>query len=112
METDRTGATMPTAFANKRGINVTAGVTRQFGNSFELIIDGGVRNKKQQAFSSLSGFDSSDDRELTTVSFTPRFIGQHDLLGMRSKVIAGLISMILAAFKPQHVAQRSADSSV
>ncbi len=90
METDRTGATTPTAFANKKGINVTVGVTRQIGNSFEFIIDGGVRNKKQQAFSSLSGFDSSDDRELNTISFTPRFIGRHDLLGIPSKVIGGI----------------------
>ncbi|HYM34962.1 MAG TPA: TonB-dependent receptor, partial [Steroidobacteraceae bacterium] len=90
METDRMGATTPTAFANKKGINVTIGVTRQLGNSFEFIIDGGVRNKKQQTFSSLSGFDTSDDRELTTVSFTPRFIGRHDLFGMPSKVIGGL----------------------
>lgn len=89
LETDRTGATTPTAFANKQGINATLGVTRQLGNSFEFIIDGGVRNKKQQTFSSLSGFDTSDDRELTTVSFTPRFVGRHDLFGMPSKVIAG-----------------------
>src|SRR5258706_2574134 len=32
MESDRRGATTPTAFANKQGINVTAGVTRQIGN--------------------------------------------------------------------------------
>jgi iron complex outermembrane receptor protein len=90
LETDRAGATTPTAFAKKQGVNVTVGVTRLVGNWLEVIIDGGVRNKKQQAFSSLSGFDSSDDRELTTVSFTPRFIGRHDLFGLPSKVIAGL----------------------
>ncbi len=90
LESDRAGATTPTAFANKQGINATVGVTRLVGNWLEVIVDGGVRNKKQQAFSSLSGFDSSDDRELTTVSFTPRFIGRHDLFGLPSKVIAGL----------------------
>jgi iron complex outermembrane recepter protein len=90
METDRTGATTPTAFANKQGLNATFGVTRLLGNSLELILDGGVRNKKQQAFSSLSGSDSSDDRELTNISFTPRFIGRQDLFGLPSKVIAGM----------------------
>ena len=90
LETDRAGATTPAAFANKQGINATVGVTRLVGNWLEIIIDGGVRNKKQQAFSSLSGFDSSDDRELTTISFTPRFIGRHDLFGLSSKMIAGL----------------------
>ncbi len=90
LDSDRAGATTPTAFADKQGVNVTVGVTRLLGNSFELIIDGGVRNKKQKVFSSLSGFDSSDDRELTTVSFTPRFIGRHNLFGIPSKVIAGL----------------------
>jgi iron complex outermembrane receptor protein len=90
LEMNRAGATTPTAFANKQGINVTVGVTRLVGNWLEIIVDGGVRNKKQQAFSSLGGFDSSDDRELTTVSFTPRFIGRHNLFGLPSKVIAGL----------------------
>ena len=88
--TDRAGATTPTAFANKQGVNVTVGVTRLVGNWLEVIVDGGVRNKKQQLFSSLSGFDSSDDRELTTVSFTPRFVGRHDLFGLASKVTGGL----------------------
>ena len=90
METDRTGATTPSAFATKKGINVTLGVTRQVGNALEIIIDGGIRTKKQQVFSELFGSASSDDRDLTTISFTPRFIGRQNLLGMPSKVTAGL----------------------
>jgi len=90
LDTDRQGATTPTAFANKQGINATFGVTRQINNWFELIVDGGVRNKKQQVFSSLSGFDTSDDRELTTISFTPRFVATNDFIGMPAKAIGGI----------------------
>ena len=88
--TDRIGATTPTAFAKKQGLNVTAGVTRTVSNDVELIVDGGVRDKKQQAFSSLFGFDTSDARELTTVSITPRAILTPALFGLPSKIITGL----------------------
>jgi iron complex outermembrane receptor protein len=90
LDTDPTGATTPTAFANKQGLNGTLGFTRRFGDGFELIVDGGVRQKKQQAFSSLGGFDTSDARTLTTYSFTPRFIAQSNLFGMPSRTIAGI----------------------
>ena len=87
LETDRAGATTPLDFANKQGVNVTTGVTRMLGNGVELIVDGGVRQKKQQAgfFSS----NSADGRELVTASFTPRFIASNDFFGLPSKVIAG-----------------------
>ena len=90
IETDRTGATTPTAFADKQGVSATLGYTRTLLNGLELIIDGGVRQKKQQAFSSISGFNTSDDRSLVTYSFTPRFIAQGNVFGLPSKVIAGL----------------------
>jgi iron complex outermembrane receptor protein len=88
--TDRTGATTPTAFAEKQGINATLGVSRQIGDWLEIIIDGGVRHKKQKLFSELAGFASSDARELTSFSFTPRFIARNNLFGFASKVTAGL----------------------
>lgn len=91
LETDRTGATTPTAFGNKQGINATFGFTRMMGDGFEFIVDGGVRQKKQQTFSSLQNFDTTDKRVLTTYSFTPRFIGQSNLFGiMPARVIGGL----------------------
>lgn len=90
LDTDRRGATTPNAFANKQGVNVTLGMTRILTDGVELIVDGGLRNKKQQTFSSLFGFDTSDARELTTASFTPRIVGQGYLLGLQSKLIAGL----------------------
>jgi iron complex outermembrane receptor protein len=90
LDTDRRGATTPNAFADKQGVNVTLGMTRILTDGVELIVDGGLRNKKQQTFSSLFGLDTSDARELTTVSFTPRIVGQGYLLGFQSKLIAGV----------------------
>jgi iron complex outermembrane receptor protein len=89
LETNRRGASTPTAFADKQGVNVTAGVTRMIGDGVELIVDGGVRRKEQQAFSEIGGSPSSDARELVTASFTPRFIARRDLFGLPTKVIAG-----------------------
>jgi iron complex outermembrane receptor protein len=90
LDTDRAGAMTPTAFANKRGVNATMGMTRLIGDWLELIVDGGVRYKRQEAFSEISGFVSSDTRDLTTLSLTPRIVGHHDLFGRPSKVTAGL----------------------
>ena len=90
LETDRRGATTPTAFANKQGVNVTLGYSRMLLDGLELIVDGGIRQKDQQVFSSLSGFDASDDRGLVTYSFTPRIIAQADVFGLPSKTIAGV----------------------
>lgn len=90
LEADRRGATTPTAFAEKNGVNVTLGVTRTVVDGMDVILDGGLRQKHQKVFSSLSGFDASDTRVLTTASFTPRFVSRRDLLGMPSQVTAGL----------------------
>ena len=87
--TDPTGATTPTAFANKQGINTILGYSRELMNGLEVIIDGGVRQKKQQAFSEIAGFATTDKRELTTYSFTPRFIAQGNIFGAPSRLIAG-----------------------
>jgi iron complex outermembrane receptor protein len=90
LETDRRGATTPTAFANKQGINATLGYVRPLRDGLELIVDGGVRQKKQQAFSSLGGFDTSDDRDLITYSFTPRLIAEGNVFSLPAKGIAGI----------------------
>jgi iron complex outermembrane recepter protein len=88
--TDRRGATTPTAFADKQGVNLTLGVTRNVVDGIEVIVDGGVRWKAQSSESVLQGFASADDRTLTTASFTPRFISRRGILGLPSKVTAGL----------------------
>jgi iron complex outermembrane receptor protein len=90
LETDRTGATTPTAFADKQGVNATLGYTKMLLDGLELVVDGGVRQKDQQTFSSIAGFDTSDDRGLVTYSFTPRIIARGNVFGRPSKVIAGL----------------------
>ena len=87
--TDRRGATTPTAFADKQGVNLTLGVTRNVVDGIEVIVDGGVRIKEQSSESVLSGFATADDRTLTTASFTPRFVSRRDIMGLPSKVTAG-----------------------
>ena len=47
--TNRRGAATPFDYANKQGANATAGFTKTLWNGAELIVDGGVRNKKQQS---------------------------------------------------------------
>src|SRR5262249_21577395 len=47
--TDPRGATTPFNFADKQGINATLGVTRVLVPGTELIVDGGARQKNQQA---------------------------------------------------------------
>src|SRR5436309_7415703 len=47
--TDRRGTKTPFDYANKQGASATAGFTKTLWNGVDLIIDGGVRDKKQQA---------------------------------------------------------------
>jgi iron complex outermembrane receptor protein len=72
LATDRRGATTPDAYSSKTGASLTAGVSRTFGSSVELILDGNLRRKDQTIFSTLFGSDTSDVRTLTTASVTPR----------------------------------------
>ena len=91
--TDRRGAATPFDFAEKQGLNATAGVTRVLWQGTELIVDGGVRNKKQEAgFFSAFGpdFDSSFKADLTALSLTPRVLSQHVIGGAPGKLIAGV----------------------
>lgn len=90
--TDRRGATTPFDYGDKQGLNATAGITRQLGD-VELVLDGGIRRKMQQAgFFSAWGavFDSYVDTTLTTYSLTPRANVRHTLFGLPSKATAGV----------------------
>ena len=65
--------------ANKQGASVTAGVTRMLAPGAELIVDGGVRQKKQQAqfFVQRRRFRTTDplqrvDTDADHLSVTPR----------------------------------------
>ena len=78
--TNRRGAATPFDFAEKQGVNATLGVTRVLWQGTELVVDGGVRHKKQEAgFFSAFGpdFDSGFKANLTSLSLTPRLLSQH-----------------------------------
>ena len=47
--TDRRGTSTPFDYGNQQGANATAGFTKTLFNGVDLIVDGGVRDKKQQA---------------------------------------------------------------
>jgi iron complex outermembrane receptor protein len=93
LDTDPRGAATPFDYGKKQGLSATAGVARMLAPGTELIVDGGIRQKKQQsAFFSAFGafFDTALDTTLTTYSVTPRINSAHDLAGMPSKLIAGI----------------------
>lgn len=90
LATDRRGATTPFDYADKQGVNVTTGFTKTLWNGGNLIIDGGVRDKKQQAgfFSPFS--ESYVDTHLQTWSITPRLDIKNDFFGLRSSILTGI----------------------
>lgn len=90
LETDRRGATTPTAYSTKQAGSLALGVSRFVALGFELIVDGNLRRKEQTVFSSLFGFDTSDQRVLTTAALTPRAVIDGRVIGMPTKVTAGI----------------------
>src|ERR1700682_294045 len=96
--TDRRGATTPFDYANKQGDSATAGFTKRLWNVADLIVDGGVRDKKQQAgfFGSTAvlpvpSFSSSYvDTTLQTWSITPRLSIKNPILGIPSNILTGV----------------------
>ena len=51
--TNRRGAATPFDYGNQQGASATAGFTKTILNGVDLIVDGGVRDKKQRAPSSV-----------------------------------------------------------
>ena len=49
VDSDPRGAATPFDYGDKQGLNGTMGVTRMLAPGTELIVDGGIRQKKQQA---------------------------------------------------------------
>jgi len=98
---DLRGTTTPNDYGKKQGVNVTAGFTKSLWAGAELIVDGGVRNKKQQA-----GFFGDPayvlsfpgdrfpysyvDSDLTTWSITPRLSMKNMFGSVTSNILTGL----------------------
>ncbi|MFT4119810.1 TonB-dependent receptor [Bradyrhizobium sp.] len=97
LSTDRSGTSTPFNYANQQGYSATAGFTKTLVNGVDLIVDGGVRNKKQQSafFSSptpVPGLYSSTyvDADLTTWSITPRLSVKSLMFGLPSQLLTGI----------------------
>jgi iron complex outermembrane receptor protein len=95
--TDPRGATTPFDYANKQGTSVTTGGTAMLWPGAELIVDGGVRQKKQQSgfFGSFTDPAAPDPRNyveatLTTTSVTPRVKLDSSVMGMPLRSISGV----------------------
>ena len=90
LDSDRTGAATPNDYANKQGQNYVLGVTRTLAPGMELIVDGGLRRKQQQAQLFFMGSPYNGvDTTLTTGSVTPRLKIDVDAMGMPVKVLSG-----------------------
>ena len=85
---DRRGTNTPFDYANKQDGNITAGFTKTVMNGVDLIIDGGYRDKQQQA-SFVSSF-SFTDAHLQTWSFTPRLSVKTAMFGLPSTILTGI----------------------
>src|SRR6266404_3298495 len=95
LDTDRRGTNTPFDYANKQGANATAGFTKTLWNGAELIVDGGVRDKKQQLgfFGTAPGSSFAStyvDADLLTWSITPRLSVKNSIFGMPSSVLTGI----------------------
>jgi iron complex outermembrane recepter protein len=97
--TDRKGTNTPFDYGNQQGKSATAGFTKTIIEGVDLIVDGGVRNKKSQAgffgvipfASPLPSFSSTYvDADLTTWSITPRLSVSNVLFGMPSQILTGI----------------------
>lgn len=97
LATNRRGTSTPFNYANQQGFGATAGFTKSLVNGVDLIVDGGLRNKRQQSafFSSPTPvpalFTSTYvDADLTTWSITPRLSVKSLLFGMPSQSLTGV----------------------
>ena len=95
--TNRRGTSTPFNYANQQGFSATAGFTRTLVNGVDLIVDGGVRDKKQQSafFSSpapVPDFFTSTyvGSHLTNWSITPRLSVKSLRFGMPSQLLTGI----------------------
>ncbi len=92
----RTGTSTPIDYGNQQGINATAGFTKMLVNGVELIVDGGVRDKKQQAgfFGNVPLIRASTPAMsipgCMTWSLTPRLSIKNPMFGLPSTILTGI----------------------
>jgi len=90
LTTDRRGTSTPRDYANKQGANATAGFTQTLWNGAQLIVDGGVRDKQQQAGFFTPFAESYVDTTLQTWSLTPRLSIKNPVFGLESNILTGM----------------------
>ena len=95
LATNRRGTGTPFDYGNQQGANATAGFTKTLLNGIDLIVDGGVRDKKQQLgfFGTVPGSSFAStyvDASLLTWSITPRLSVKTPILGMPSSILTGI----------------------
>jgi len=91
--TDRKGTGTPFDYGNQQGASATAGFTKTILDGVDLIVDGGVRDKKSQG-----GFFGTSpaipfnyvDSHLQTWSITPRLSIKNSLFGVPSQILTGI----------------------
>ena len=91
--TNRRGAATPFDYGNKQGAIATAGFTKTLLNGVDLIVDGGVRDKKTQAgfFGTLPTIPFNYvDSHLQTWSITPRLSIKNVSFGLPSAILTGV----------------------
>ena len=83
----------PFDHADKQGVNVTAGFTKALTNDIDLIVDAGVRDKRQQASyfdDPRAPFPRAVNTVLQTWSVTPRLNIRTPVFGMASSIVTGI----------------------
>ncbi|MBR1151491.1 TonB-dependent receptor [Bradyrhizobium sp. JYMT SZCCT0428] len=88
--TNRRGTSTPFDYGNQQGASATAGFTKTLWNGVDLIIDGGVRDKKQQAAFFNPFANSYVDSHLQTWSLTPRLSVKNVMFGLPSSILTGI----------------------
>src|SRR5712664_1831050 len=91
--TDRRGTNTPFDYGNQQGANATAGFTKTLWNGAELIVDGGVRDRKNQAgFFGLLPTTPFNyvDLHLQRWSITPPLSIKNAIFGLPSAILTGV----------------------
>lgn len=90
LHNDRRGTNTPLDYADKQGARATLGFTYMLARDFELIVDGGIRTKDQQAGFFSPFQENYVDTDLTMRSLTPRINVTQPFLGLPSRILAGV----------------------